>query len=69
MLLTLFPVVIITLIVMLLVRHQLIELGGTEVERMRSEMFKEKQSQLKDYMELALTSIRAVRNDNSLTEA
>ena len=67
MLLTLLPVVVITLSIMLIVRMQLLSLGSAQVESMRAEMFKEKQTQLKDYMALALTSIRAVRNDTALT--
>ncbi len=66
--LTLIPVIIVTATIMVMVRIQLTELGETEVDHVRKEMFQEKQAQLKDYMQLALTSVRAIQNDKSLSE-
>lgn len=66
--LAIIPVIFITITIMIIARVQLHTLEDQEVERVRAEMLLEKQSQLQDYMEMALSSVRAIINDPALTK-
>ncbi len=57
LLLTILPLVISTVVVMLVVRQQLVDLGNTEISHTRSAMMLSKQETLKNYMDMAYSSV------------
>jgi len=67
LLLTVVPMVMITLVIMLIVRMQLQQLGEREVESARTQMMEEKRQVLKDYISMAQTSIAHVYQSSSLS--
>ncbi|MCV6589113.1 MAG: methyl-accepting chemotaxis protein [Marinobacterium sp.] len=61
------PLMLITVVIMLIVNQQLQELGEREVESVRQQMLEERKQALKDYIDLAVTSIAPVYRNSSLS--
>lgn len=66
LLLAVVPLVAITAVIMLVVQTQLKSLGELEIEQARSQMIDERRQALKDYIDLAISSIQGVYRDSTL---
>ncbi|MBR9830195.1 MAG: HAMP domain-containing protein [Oceanospirillales bacterium] len=67
LLLSLLPLAVVVIAVMLIVRMEMQEMGGEEVQRIRTEMLSAKQTELKHYVEQAITAISPIRARSDLT--
>ncbi|WP_448211388.1 methyl-accepting chemotaxis protein [Colwellia sp. MEBiC06753] len=65
-LLALAPIVLLVAILMFIVNYQLTQLGEQEVAKIESSMLKEKKVTLKNYVDIALSSIEQTINDQSI---
>ncbi len=68
LLLAVVPLVVITAVIMLIVQAQLKTLGEQEIDQARTQMIDERRQALKDYIDLAVSSIESVYRDNTLSQ-
>lgn len=69
LLLTLAPLLVIIVVVMLVTRMQLQDLGMREIEQTRTQMLESKQAALKEYMDLAVSSVEEIYNQAGSDDA
>ena len=69
LLLTLVPLILIIIVVMLVTRMQLQDLGAKEIAQTREHMLESKRTALREYMDLAVTSVEEIYNQAGADDA